>query len=134
MDTKAAIKRTLTRLQKLVVQYYDENPDILDNRKGTSDWVSYYGSAIVGIVYNKYTDKWQNVARITLKGDDYKTYFDVCSPIDGKPIEHASIKEEVNMRYKRISENKYKRCFSVSAGVLLMVLILTILIVLGAVL
>lgn len=90
MKTEAAIKRTLTRLQKLVVQYYDENPDILDNRKDACDWISYYGSAMVGIVYNKYTDKWQNVAHITLKGDGYRygyqTYFDICSPIDGKPI------------------------------------------------
>lgn len=38
------------------------------------------------------------------------------------------------MRYKRISENKYRRCFSVSTEVLLMVLILMVLIVLGVVL
>lgn len=86
MNTKAAIKRTLTRLQKLVVQYYDENPDILDNRKGTSDWINYYGTTVVGISYNKYADEWQNVANITLKGNGDKTYYDIYSPIDGKPI------------------------------------------------
>ena len=89
MNTEAAIKRTLTRLQKLVVQYYDENPDILDSCKDTSDWISHYGSALVGISYNKYSGKWQNVARITLKGDGY---YDIRSPIDCKPIKRQSIK------------------------------------------
>lgn len=98
MKTKDAIERTLTRLQKLVMQYYDENPDMLDNRKDTSDWISHYGSAIVGISYNKYTGKWQNVARITLKGDgyryDYNTYYDIRSPIDCKPIDCKPIKRK----------------------------------------
>ena len=94
MKTEDAIKRTLTRLQKLVVQYYDENPDILDSRKDACDWISYYGSAMVGISYNEYDDEWQNAAHITLKSYGDKPYFDICSPIDGKPIKHASTKEE----------------------------------------
>ena len=93
MKPEDAIKRTVTRLQKLVVQYYDENPDILDNRKDTGDWINYYGSAVVSIVYNKYTDKWQNVASITLKGNGDKTYYDICSPIDGKPIKRKLTEE-----------------------------------------
>ena len=98
MTNEAAIKRALARLQKLVVQYYDENPDMLDSHKGNREEITYYGSAVVGITYNTYSGKWQNVARITLKGNGYRygyeTYFDIHSPIDLKPIKRKPKFEE----------------------------------------
>ena len=84
LSTEGKIKRTLTHLQKLVQQYYDENPDTTDDCKGNIDTLNYYGSATVGITYNKYAYKWQTVANITLNGT-YR-YLDIRSRIDHKPI------------------------------------------------
>jgi hypothetical protein len=88
MTTETKIKRALTRLQKLVHQYYDENPGTVDsgiNKPNSKDIINYYGSAIVGIVYNEYTDKWQTIANITINGKGDR-HIDIRSPIDYKPV------------------------------------------------
>lgn len=85
VTTETKIKRALTRLQKLVHQYYDENPDTTNNRKGDVNTINYYGSAVFGTTYNEYTDKWQTIANITINGKGDR-HIDICSPIDHKPV------------------------------------------------
>lgn len=84
VTTETKIKRALTRLHKLVQQYYDENPDTTNNDKGNTDIINYYGSATIGTTYNEHTDKWLTIANITLRGTD--GHFDIRSPIDHKPV------------------------------------------------
>lgn len=85
VTTETKIKRTLTRLQKLVQQYYDENPDTTDSKPNNKDEINYYGSAVVGITYNEYTGKWQTIANITIDGFD-SNHISIRSPIDYKPV------------------------------------------------
>ena len=86
LTTETKIKCALTRLQKLVRQYYDENPDTTNSKPNNKDTITYYGSALVGIKYNEYIGKWETLANITLHG--VCCHFDIRSPIDRKPVKH----------------------------------------------
>lgn len=91
VTTETKIKRALTRLQKLVQQYYEENPDTTDNCDGDKDTINYYGSAVFGTSYNEYNGKWQTIANITIKGKG-DGHIEIESPINHKPINHKPIK------------------------------------------
>lgn len=83
--TEEKIQSCLTRLQKLVIQYYKENPETTDSLEENKDTIMFYSSSVTGIGYDECSDCFYSIANINLHGKngDYK---EIRSPIDYKKV------------------------------------------------
>lgn len=84
--TEDKIKSCLTRLQKLVVQYYKENPETTDSMEESKDAIMFYSSSVTGIGYNEDRDCFYSIANIVLRGKKKGDYKEIHSPINYKKV------------------------------------------------
>ena len=84
-STEDKIKDCLTKLQKLVLQYYKERPDTVQSNEGNIEKISFYGSAVVGLTYNDSIGGFLNIANINLRGKN-EDYYEIRSPLDYQKV------------------------------------------------
>lgn len=85
LTTEALIKRTLTRLYKLVIQWYKEHPE---GRRDPKQEIDCYGSATFGLKIAKGEKKAHKIATLTLE-TDYQQYHYIESALNGTYIEET---------------------------------------------
>lgn len=85
LTTEALIKRTLTRLFKLVMKWYKEHPE---GRKDPKQEIDCYGSATFGMKIAKGEKKAHKIATLTLE-TGYHHYYYIESTLNGQYIKEA---------------------------------------------
>lgn len=84
--TEEKIQSCLTRLQKLVVQYYKENPETTDSLEGNKETITFYSSSTTGICYNEDRDCFYSIANVVLRGKKKGNYKTINSTINYKKV------------------------------------------------
>lgn len=83
--TEEKIQSCLTRLQKLVVQYYRENPNTTESLEGNKEEIMFYGSSVTGVRYDADGDYFYSIANLNLRRKN-GSYKEIRSPIDYKKV------------------------------------------------
>ena len=83
--TEEKIQSCLTRLQKLVIQYYKENPETTESLEGDKDTITFYSTSVTGISYDADGDYFYSIANLNLRRKK-ESYKEIRSPIDYKKV------------------------------------------------
>lgn len=83
LSTEALIKRTLTRLFKLVIRWYEEHPE---GRRDPKQEIDCYGTATFGLRIAKGEEEIHKIATITLQSDETTRYIDIRPSIHGQYV------------------------------------------------
>ena len=86
MTTEVKLKRALTHMYKLVIQWYKEHPE---GRRDSTKEIDYYGSATFGIRTFDGEQIPHKIVHITLNSGE--RYIDVESPLNHKEVEDEQL-------------------------------------------